>query len=249
MGDRGLFWQSDVPLCRVVFPADLTDTVQDTEKHPPNQYSSFHEHFNRSFRTRAGWLHATAVIPSCRHEVWPSPEAALHLCLSSLWRTDWSVARKADNLTSSFPNHAPQGFITPSTWPRAQTPDNSAPLLLCVLALFCLGRRLGRARSSLARSLGTLRKKAAKWHPGGNQKHALASPSLVFKVIGDHIQLLALHRLQANTQACMKARRGIKEWVLCFGEVLVTEAQKGAHRTFDPLLLQCGGPAQVNWCN
>lgn len=98
-GTVACFDSRDVPLCRVVFPADLTDTVQDTVKHPPNEYSSFNEHFNRSFRTRAGWLHATAAIPPCRHEVWPFPEAALHLsvCLLSegqidLWRakqTTW----------------------------------------------------------------------------------------------------------------------------------------------------------------
>lgn len=31
----------------------------------------------------------------------------------------------------------------------------------------------------------------------------------------------------ANTQACMKARRRIKEWVLCLGEVLITGALWG----------------------
>lgn len=137
-----------------------------------------------------------------------------------------SVQSRQVGLFCLFPNHLPLGFITPSVLPRAQT-GHSAPLLLCVLAQFRLSRRFGQALSSLARSLCMLRK-AAKWHPGGNQKHALASLSLLLEMIWDYVQFLALCRLQANTQACMKARREIKEWVLCFvwASVLITEAQK-----------------------
>lgn len=165
--------------------------------------------------TEASRLHVTAVIPSCRHEVWPFPEATLHLCLSSSWRTDWSVDRKVDG-SSSFIHFLIIYHLDLLSWASA----HSQGILLhfsTACTLFCLSRKFGHARSSLAQSLCTLRQ-AAKWHPGGNQKHALASLSLVLEIIWDYVQFLDLRRLQANTQACMKARRGIKEWVLCLGK-------------------------------
>lgn len=184
----------------------------------------------------------------CSDPVMQTWSLAFHLSVFSLKdRLICSVQSRQVGLFCTFPNYLPLGFITPSVWPRAQT-GHSAPLLLCVLALFRLSRRFGQAWSSLARSLCTLRK-AAKWHPGGNQKHALASLSLLLEMVWDHIQFLALCQLQANTQAHMKARREIKEWVLsfvfCLGCSFNHWSPEGAHRTFDPLLPQCGGPAQV----
>lgn len=166
--------------------------------------------------TRAGWLHVTAVIPSPRHEVWPSSLSV------SLWRTHWSVACRADGSGSAvhFLIILHVGLLPWACDHRAFCSTS----LLCS-ALFCLSRRFGHSPSSLARSLCMLRK-SAKWHPGGNQKHALASLSLLLEIIWDYVRFLALRWLQANTQACTNARRGIKAWVLCCGKVLITEAQK-----------------------
>lgn len=162
--------------------------------------------------TGAGRLHVTAVMPSCRREVWPFSEAALHQTHQG--QIDLDVQSRQLSLFCTFPNHAPFWFFF--SLPKAcdlvhyQRAFCSNSPLRVLLFFFCLSRRFGQAWSSLAQSLSTLRRKAAKWHPRGNQKHALASLSLVWEIISDYVQFLALHRLQANTQACMKARRGIK---------------------------------------
>ncbi len=113
-----------------VFQLVLSDSIEETIKLPPYEYSSFHEHFNTCFRgnrpefrvcwTGVGLLHVTAVIPSCRHEVWPFPEAALGLCLSSHCRLICCVQSRQLILFCTFPNHTPLGFITSSVWPSAQ---------------------------------------------------------------------------------------------------------------------------------
>lgn len=140
---------------------------------------------------------------------------ASRLCLSLLWRTDCPVVCKADNSASSVHSLIIfLGFITLGVWPRAQT-EHPAPLLLCVLGLVCLSRRFGQARSSLARSLCTLRKKLQ----NGTQEEIrnMRSPRCLccWKSFRDHIHFLALHWLQANTQWRHAERN--EEWVLCFG--------------------------------
>lgn len=67
--------------------------------------------------TGAGWLHVTAVIPSCRREVWPFSEAALHQTHQG--QIDLDVQSRQLSLFCTFPNHTPFGFFTPSVWPSA----------------------------------------------------------------------------------------------------------------------------------
>lgn len=171
---------------------------------------------------------ATAAIPSWRHTAGP----LISVCPLSEGRIDLQRAKQTPR---------PRLYISQTyttriyyAWPCAQT-RRSPPFLLCVPALFRLSRRLlDRLRASLAPSLRAL-SKVAKWHPGGNQKHALASLSRPLEILWD--QLLAPHWLQANTQAqSMKTCREIWELLLLFWVSFLCQSARGNHRTSDPLL-------------
>lgn len=133
---------------------------------------------------RAGWLHVTAVIPSRRHEVWPFPEAALPLRPPSEGRIDlWRAKQTARPLL----------YISQSrtSWihgPRACDPVLGRWALCCAppsraLPLSCLSAGFWTGPGAVWPGASVTLRKTAKWHPGGNQKHALASLSLVLEII------------------------------------------------------------------
>lgn len=223
---KSLWW------CWAVFLLVLSDSIEETVNLPPYEYSTALEHFTRFFRGNGPWgqsLLDKSRLASCYCSDPIAPTWGLAFLRGSpsslsvsLWRTHWSVACRADGSGSAvhFLIILHVGLLPWACDHRAFCSTS----LLCS-ALFCLSRRFGHSPSSLARSLCMLRK-SAKWHPGGNQKHALASLSLLLEIIWDYVRFLALRWLQANTQACTNARKGIKAGVLCCGKVLITEAQK-----------------------
>lgn len=175
-----------------------------------SEYSSFHEHLNRSLwgngpanqslqhKNKLASSYIDPIVQACRLVFVPSPH----------WRTDWSRRYICTHL-----NYTSFGFTACAFW---VCPDvEHAPLSLHVLSV-CVWAE-GSEQSGLEPPSA---ERAAKWHPGGNQKHALASLSLPLEVMSDYPPSLALPQFQTNTQASMKARRGIKEGVCVLGESL-----------------------------
>lgn len=164
--------------------------------------------------TGAGWLRITAVS---HHADMESGLSQKQPFISACLRSEGQLQ---DSLFCTFPNHTPLGFITSSVWASARPPG-----ILLHFSLAC------RPFSVSAEGLDGL---GAVW-PGAFVRWAKLQNGTQEEIrnmrwplsVCCYVQFLALRRLQANTQACMKARKGIKEWVLCFGEVLITGTQEG----------------------
>lgn len=129
------YWQSDVPsICLCTISTRFICLSWRGCKSSPYEYSSFHEHFNRSFRGNGAWgqslLDRSRLASRYCDSVLQTWRVAFDL--SSLWRTDWSVVCRADSTSVHF-NYTALGFIMcvcVCVWPAVQ-PKGIVPHFPC----------------------------------------------------------------------------------------------------------------------